>query len=62
MLPAGANTGTSAPAGMVIAHPVIVTVQLADELAVMFDTQYPLQLTAAALAHDDPDYPLSWLE
>jgi homogentisate 1,2-dioxygenase len=32
-----------------------------DELAVMFDTQYPLQLTAEALALDDPNYPLSWL-
>lgn len=33
-----------------------------EELAVMFDTQYPLQLTADALALDDPQYPLSWLE
>ena len=33
-----------------------------EELAVMFDTQYPLQLTAEALALDDPHYPLSWLE
>ncbi len=32
-----------------------------EELAVMFDTQYPLELTAQALALDDPDYPLSWL-
>jgi homogentisate 1,2-dioxygenase len=32
-----------------------------EELAVMFDTQFPLQLTAEALAIDDPDYPLSWL-
>ena len=33
-----------------------------EELAVMFDTQYPLQLTPEALAIDDPNYPLSWLE
>lgn len=32
-----------------------------EELAVMFDTQYPLQLTAEALALDDANYPLSWL-
>lgn len=32
-----------------------------EELAVMFDTQYPLQLTEQALAIDDPNYPLSWL-
>ena len=32
-----------------------------EELAVMFDTQYPLELTAEALAMDDPAYPLSWL-
>ena len=32
-----------------------------EELAVMFDTQYPLELTAQALALDDPNYPLSWL-
>lgn len=36
-------------------------VQRTEELAVMFDTQYPLQLTAEALALDDPNYPLSWL-
>jgi len=35
--------------------------QRTEELAVMFDTQYPLQLTAEALALDDPNYPLSWL-
>lgn len=33
-----------------------------EELAVMFDTQYPLQLTAEALQLDDPNYPLSWLD
>lgn len=33
-----------------------------EELAVMFDTALPLQLTAAALALDDPQYPLSWVE
>ena len=32
-----------------------------EELAVMFDTQYPLELTAQALALDDSNYPLSWL-
>lgn len=32
-----------------------------EELAVMFDTQYPLELTEQALAMDDPGYPLSWL-
>lgn len=32
-----------------------------EELAVMFDTQYPLELTAEAMALDDPNYPLSWL-
>ncbi len=35
--------------------------QRTEELAVMFDTQYPLQLTPEALGIDDPDYPLSWL-
>jgi homogentisate 1,2-dioxygenase len=35
--------------------------QRTEELAVMFDTQYPLQLTEEALAIDDPNYPLSWL-
>ncbi|HBS30091.1 MAG TPA: homogentisate 1,2-dioxygenase [Phycisphaerales bacterium] len=32
-----------------------------EELAVMFDTQFPLELTEQALAMDDPNYPLSWL-
>ena len=36
--------------------------QRTEELAVMFDTAQPLQLTAAALALDDPAYPLSWLD
>ncbi|MDB6167732.1 MAG: hmgA [Verrucomicrobia bacterium] len=35
--------------------------QRTEELAVMFDTQYPLRLTAEALAIDDPHYPLSWM-
>jgi len=35
--------------------------QRTEELAVMFDTQFPLQLTQEALALDDPNYPLSWL-
>jgi homogentisate 1,2-dioxygenase len=33
-----------------------------DELAVMVDTVKPLRLTKQALALDDPQYPLSWLE
>lgn len=32
-----------------------------EELAVMFDTAFPLELTEQALALDDPNYPLSWL-
>ncbi|MGH7144226.1 MAG: homogentisate 1,2-dioxygenase [Planctomycetota bacterium] len=32
-----------------------------EELAVMFDTEKPLALTAEALTMDDPSYPLSWL-
>jgi homogentisate 1,2-dioxygenase len=32
-----------------------------EELAVMFDTQFPLELTDEALAMDDPNYPMSWL-
>ena len=32
-----------------------------EELAVMFDTQFPLELTEQALAMDDANYPLSWL-
>jgi len=33
-----------------------------EELAVMFDTERPLQVTPQAMAIDDPNYPLSWLE
>jgi homogentisate 1,2-dioxygenase len=33
-----------------------------EELAVMFDTERPLQLTKQAIAIDDPSYPFSWLE
>lgn len=33
-----------------------------DEMAVMVDTFYPLKLTAAAKAYDDPAYPYSWYE
>ena len=33
-----------------------------EELAVMFDTAQPLELTAAALTMDDPAYPLGWLD
>lgn len=32
-----------------------------EELAVMFDTALPLELTEQALALDDPNYPFSWL-
>ncbi|QYM78772.1 homogentisate 1,2-dioxygenase [Horticoccus luteus] len=35
--------------------------QRTEELAVMFDTQFPLQLTEEALGQDDAAYPLSWL-
>jgi homogentisate 1,2-dioxygenase len=33
-----------------------------DELAVMIDTERPLFLTKAAVAIDDPRYPLTWME
>lgn len=33
-----------------------------EELAVMFDTEKPLRVTAAAMKMDDPNYPMSWLE
>jgi homogentisate 1,2-dioxygenase len=33
-----------------------------DELAVMVDTFRPLHLTKQAMAIDDPNYPLSWLD
>jgi len=33
-----------------------------EELAVMFDTADPLELTEDAVAMDDPNYPLSWLD
>ena len=32
-----------------------------EEMAVMFDTDRPLQLTQQAMDFDDADYPLSWL-
>ena len=32
-----------------------------EELAVMFDTDKPLHLTADAMKIDDADYPYSWL-
>ena len=32
-----------------------------EELAVMFDTALPLELTEQAVAMDDPNYPLSWV-
>jgi homogentisate 1,2-dioxygenase len=33
-----------------------------DELAVMVDTFRPLQIAAAAVPFDDPNYPFSWLD
>lgn len=33
-----------------------------DELAVMLDTERPLELAREAMVWDDPAYPLSWLE
>ena len=33
-----------------------------EELAVMFDTERPLQITLQAMSIDDPAYPLSWME
>ncbi|MBV9228858.1 MAG: homogentisate 1,2-dioxygenase [Chloroflexi bacterium] len=37
-------------------------VERTDELAVMVDTFYPLQLTTIAQSVDDPAYPYSWIE
>lgn len=51
-IPHGPHPGTTLPS---------LTATRTEELAVMFDTQYPLQLTSEALALDDPNYPLSWL-
>jgi homogentisate 1,2-dioxygenase len=46
-------------------HPGTTTKSFAatrtEELAVMFDTAFPLELTEQAVAMDDPNYPLSWL-
>jgi homogentisate 1,2-dioxygenase len=33
-----------------------------EEMAVMFDTDRPLQLTGQALDFDDPQYPYSWID
>ena len=33
-----------------------------EELAVMFDTERPLAVTPQAMAVDDPNYPMSWME
>jgi homogentisate 1,2-dioxygenase len=33
-----------------------------EELAVMFDTERPLHVTAHAMKFDDPNYPNSWME
>lgn len=51
-IPHGPHPGTTLPS---------LQATRTEELAVMFDTQYPLELTAEALALDDPSYPLSWL-
>lgn len=51
-IPHGPHPGTTLPS---------LDATRTEELAVMFDTQYPLELTAEALALDDPQYPLSWL-
>lgn len=36
-------------------------VDFTNEMAVMFDTDRPLHLTAQAMKLDDPSYPMSWL-
>ena len=51
-IPHGPHPGTTAKS---------FAAQRTEELAVMFDTQDPLQLTTEALAIDDPQYPFSWL-
>ncbi|MEM9410836.1 MAG: homogentisate 1,2-dioxygenase [Planctomycetota bacterium] len=38
-----------------------MNVERTEEMAVMFDTDRPLYLTAEAMAFDDASYPLSWL-
>jgi len=47
-------------------HPGTIMASMAatrtEELAVMFDTERPLKVTAEAMKLDDPNYPLSWLE
>jgi homogentisate 1,2-dioxygenase len=52
-IPHGPHPGT-----IVASRPVTRT----DELAVMMDTELPLDLTKQALQMDDPTYPYSWLE
>jgi homogentisate 1,2-dioxygenase len=39
-----------------------MAMQRTDELAVMVDTFRPLEIAAAALTLDDPNYPFSWLD
>lgn len=51
-IPHGPHPGTTLPS---------LDAKRTEELAVMFDTQFPLELTTGALALDDPHYPLSWL-
>jgi homogentisate 1,2-dioxygenase len=47
-------------------HPGTIMASMAhsrtEELAVMFDTEKPLNVTPEAMKIDDPNYPLSWLE
>ncbi len=38
-----------------------MNVDRTDEMAVMFDTEKPLQVTRQAMEFDDASYPLSWL-
>jgi homogentisate 1,2-dioxygenase len=52
-IPHGPHPGT-----IVASRPMTRT----DELAVMMDTERPLQLTRQALEMDDPTYPYSWVE
>ena len=36
-------------------------VDYADEMAVMFDTDRPLNVTEQAMVMDDPKFPMRWL-
>lgn len=52
-IPHGPHPGTIAAS---------MSVQRTEELAVMFDTEKPLKVTAEAMRLDDPSYPYSWLD